>query len=174
MGVLWILMIVAVTTVPRLAFAQGPTRRAGLAPTIGAYRLDMNTTDVSRLVELTPPEKEALNIAVEFRNERIYHAPHAEFADVTWDIVLGAVDSHVYKISALLMVQNRGQRDTMWRSVDGKLRTLLGGPASTTTTILAWDTEDGNVVMTRAEAGGAYALVLTLTSRAVSSFVRIK
>jgi hypothetical protein len=134
----------------------------------------MKATDISKLVELTPTEKEALNPAVEFKNERIYHAPHAEFAGASWDIILGAVNRRVYKISALLMLQSREQRDTMWRNVNGQFRTMLGAPASTTATITMWDTEDGNVVVNRTEGGGAYALVLTLTSRAVRGFVRIK
>jgi hypothetical protein len=134
----------------------------------------MNTDDVSKLVELTASEKEALNLAVEFRNERIYHAPHAEFSGVTWDIVLGAVDSRVYKVSALSVLENREQRDRIWRNLEGVLRTRLGTPATATATIVTWDTEDGNVVVDRAEAGGDYAVVLTLTSRAVSGFARLK
>ena len=151
-----------------------PKVRRGLAPTIGPYRLDMKTADASKLVELTPAEKKALNIAVEFRNERVYHAPPAQFAGVSWEIVLGAVDGRVYKVSALLVLENREQRDSMWRNLDGLLRTPLGTPATAAATIIAWDTEDGNVVVNRADAGGAYAVVLTLTSRAVSRFVRVK
>jgi len=151
-----------------------PKVRRGLAPRIGSYHLGMRTTDVSRLAEFTPNERAALNLAVEFRNERIYHAPPAGFAGASWDIVLGAVDNQVFKISALLTLPNREQRDTQWRSVDAQLRTALGAPASTPPTMITWDTEDGNVVMNRAEGGGAYALVLTLTSRAVSGFARIK
>lgn len=151
-----------------------PKTRRGFAPTIGQYRLDMKTTELSKLVELTPTEKEALKIAVEFENERIYHAPYAQFAGTNWEIVLGAVDRRVYKISALLMLQNRQQRDTMWRNVDTQLRTALGAPANGATAIITWDTEDGNVLLNRTEGGGTYALVLTMTSRAVSGFVRIK
>jgi hypothetical protein len=148
--------------------------RRGHAPTIGPYRLDMNTGDLSKLVELTPSERRALNVAVEFKSERIYHAPLASFADASWEIVLGAVDNRVYKVSALLVLEDHGQRDRMWRNLDGLLRTPLGTPAAAAANIITWDTEDGNVVMNRADAGVAYAVVLTLTSRAVSGFVRIK
>jgi len=148
--------------------------RRGVAPTIGPYRLGMKTADASNLVELTPAEKKALNAAIEFRNERTFRAPSAEFAGATWDMILGAVDDHVYKLSALLVLESREQRDGMWRNLDGTLRTRLGTPAATAATLLAWDTEDGNVVLNRAEAGGAYVVVLTLTSRAVSGFVRVK
>ena len=151
-----------------------PKVRRGLAPAIGPYRLDMKADDAPKLVELTPVEKKALNLDAEFRNERIYHAPPAEFAGVSWEIVLGAVDGRIYKVSALLVVEDREQRDRMWRNLDGLLRTPLGPPATVAATIITWDTEDGNVVINRAGAGGAYAVVLTLTSRAVSGFVRIK
>jgi hypothetical protein len=151
-----------------------PKVRRGHAPTIGPYRLDMNTAEAAKLVELTPAEKKALNVTVEFKNERIYHAPPAGFAGASWEIVLGAVDGRVYKVSALLVLENREQRDRMWRNLDGLLRTPLGTPATAVATIITWDTEDGNVVMNRADTGAAYAVVLTLTSRAVTGFVRIK
>jgi hypothetical protein len=56
--------------------AQGgaPKVRRGLAPAIGAYRLDMKTTDLSRLAELTPSEKAALGAA---------------FAGASWEIGTG-------------------------------------------------------------------------------------
>lgn len=151
-----------------------PKVRRGHAPTIGPYRLDMNTGDVSKLVELTPDEKRALNPGFEFKGERIYHAPPASFAGANWDIVLGTVNSCVYKVSALLVLENREQRDRMWRKLDGLLRTPLGTPATAAANISIWDTEDGNVVMNQADAGGKYVVVLTLTSRAVSGFARIK
>lgn len=144
--------------------------RRGRAPAIGPYRLDMNTANLSNLEELTSAEKSAMNLDVEFKNERIYHAPPAEFAGASWDIVLETVNGRVYKVSALLALENREGRDRMWHSVDSLLRTTLGTPATSAATMVTWDTEDGNVVMNRAEAGREYAVVLTLTSRAVASF----
>ena len=52
-----------------------PKVKRGHAPTIGPYHLNMNTGDASKLVELTPDEKKALNPVVEFKGERIYNAP---------------------------------------------------------------------------------------------------
>jgi cytochrome c-type biogenesis protein CcmH/NrfG len=151
-----------------------PKVRRGLAPRIGPYYLGMKTGEVHhQLVELTQTEKEALSLVVEFKNERIYHAPPAEFAGVSWDIVLGAVDDEVYKVSALLVLDSREERDGVWRNLEAVLRTRLGVPATAAATIISWDTEDGNVVVNRAETGGAYAAVLTLTSRAVSGFARV-
>jgi hypothetical protein len=142
----------------------GPKIRKGHAPTIGPYHLDMNLADLSKLVELTPVEKRALNIAVEFKNERIYHAQPAEFAGASWDIVLGAVDGRVYKVSALLAFDSREQRNGPRRNLDGLLQTTLGTPATATATVIIWDTVDGNVVMNDGEVGGVFGLVLTLTS----------
>ena len=172
--------------------------RRGHAPTIGPYRLDMNTGDASNLVELTPAEKRALNLAVEFKNQKIYHAPPADFAGASWDITLGKVNGRVYKVSACHVFDNREQGDKMWRNLDDLLRTPLGTPATAAASIatwdtdvskltlsestpataaasiVTWDTEDGNVVMNRGDAGGTHVVVLTLTSRAVSGFVPIK
>ena len=154
--------------------ASKPKARRGHAPTIGPYHLDMDTGDVSKLVELTPAEKKALNAAIEFKGERIYNAPPANFAGINWEIVLGAVDNRVYKVSALVVFDNRERRDTIWRNLNDLLRTPLGSPASAEAAIVLWDTEDGNVVMNRADTGGEYAVVLTLTSSAASSFVHIQ
>jgi hypothetical protein len=154
--------------------AGQPKVRHGHAPAIGPYQLDMNAGDVTQLVELTPAEKKALNAAVEFKSEKLYHAPPAEFAGESWEIIFGAVNSRVYKISALLVLENREQRDGMWRNLDDLLRTPLGAPANQAENIIVWDTEGGNVLMNRVAGEGTFVVVLTLTSRAVSSFVRIK
>ena len=127
----------------------------------------MKTADAKGLVELTPAERKALHTAVRFRNERIFHAPPAEFAGADWDMVLGAVDGSVYKLSGLLVLENREQRDGMWQTLVERLQTALGTPATAAATRVAWDTEDGNVVLNRADDAQGYAVVLTLTSRAV-------
>jgi hypothetical protein len=59
---------------------ESPKVRQGHAPTIEPYRLDMSTGDLSKLVELTPAEKRAFKRDVDFKGERIYHAPPANFA----------------------------------------------------------------------------------------------
>ena len=151
-----------------------PSSRRGTAPTIGAYRLDMMARATSRFVELSQAEKQALNLVVEFKNERVFHAPPADYGGFKWDVVLGAVDDRVYKISSVLFLQTRATRDAAWRKIEGLLRAPLGSPASSTPAVLIWDTEDGNVVLNRADAGDAYALVLTLTSSAVKGFARVK
>ncbi len=151
-----------------------PKPRRVLAPSVGPYYFGMETADASNLVAFTPAEKEALSAAVEFRNERIFHAPPAEFAGAGWDMVLGAVEGRVYKLSGLLVLEDREQRDAMWRNLTQRLRSALGTPATAAATIFAWDTEDGNVVLNRVNDGEGYAVVLTLTSRAVSGFVRVK
>lgn len=148
--------------------------RHGLAPTLGSYRLDMKTADVSGLAEISVAEKEALQLVVEFRNGRIYHAPPADFAGSSWEIMLGTVGGKIYKVSALLAVGTRQTRNATWEKVGAILRTQLGTPVDSTGGILTWDTEDGNVVVNRADAGGAYAVVITLTSRAAGGFARTK
>ncbi len=149
-----------------------PTVRRGLAPKLGPYHFGMKTSDVPNLKELTPTEKETLSLGIEFKNERIYYAPPAEFAGVSWDIVLGAVEGRVYKVSALDALNSREQRDMIWRHLEGDLRNRLGAPATATAALMVWDTEDGNVIANRADSGGAYVVVLTLTSRTVSGFTR--
>jgi hypothetical protein len=160
----------------RSSGSQGSVRkvRRGIAPIIGPYRLDTETSSLPHISELTPSEKAALGAEVQFKSERIYQAPPATFSGVSWEVILGAVDNRIYKISALFASRAQAQRDAEWRNVDTQLQQSLGPPANASATIMAWDTEDGNVVVNRAERDGSYFLVLTLTSRAVSGFVRIK
>jgi len=156
--------------------AQGDQHkvRRGHAPAIGVYRLDMQTPDERKLVELSQDERDALKAAIQFKGERIYHAPSAEFAGASWDVVLGAVNSRVYKVSAVLSLGTLDQRNAMWQRLDGLLRKSLGTPASVSPIVTAWDTEDGNVVMNVGKAGGAHFIVLTLTSSGAATFERIK
>jgi hypothetical protein len=151
-----------------------PNARHSVAPTIGPYHLNMKTADVAHLVELTQAEKKALNTAIAFKNEQIFHAPAVEFAGVGWDIILGAVAGSVYKVSALVAIENRAKSDGVWTNLKLKLESRLGPPADSTTAIIAWDTDDGNVVLNRAETSGTCVIALTITSQNVSSFVRIK
>jgi hypothetical protein len=154
----------------------GATPKVGarLAPSIGPYRLDIKVAGASHLIELSADESRAPNAIVAFKNERIYKAPPARFAGADWEIVLGTVDGRIYKISALLVLDSAGHRDSNWRSLEGQLRASLGAPASAAANIFAWDTDDGNVIMNRSDAGEAYVLAITLTSRAVSGFVRLR
>ncbi len=145
----------------------------GLAPEIGPYRLNMMPPKTS-LVELTQAEKKSLNAAIAFRDERIVHAPTTEFAGVSWQILLGIVGECVYKVSALAAFEDRSKGDQTWANLEQSLQSRLGPPPTSGKAIVAWDTEDGNVVLNRAEAGGAYVVVITLTSQKVSTFVRVK
>jgi hypothetical protein len=158
----------------RAGETSGPENRCRLAPSIGPYHLESKATDFSGLVELTQAEKEALVIGVEFRDEHIFKAPPAEFAGIEWEIVVGAMENSIYKISALFSIGNRGQRDNMWRYLDDLLRKLLGTPATEAQTIIIWDAEDGNVVMNQTDFSGEFFIVLTLTSLSVRNFVLAK
>ena len=152
----------------------GPKVRRGFAPTIGLYHLGLKTTDAFDLVELTQTEKEAFNLVFEFRNERLFKTPPAVFAGAEWEMVLAAVDDFIYKVSALLALTSRGQRDKLWQELNGLFRTSLGAPHTESPSIIVWYTEDGNVLVNRVDSGGEYFVVLTLTSKAVATFERVK
>lgn len=112
---------------------------------------------------------------VEFRNERIYHAPATSWAGTAWEVMLGAVDDNVYKVSCLHAGADRALRNAIWENVDAGLRMQLGASAVSTARVIRWDTEDGNVVLNRADNDrGISAVVITLTSRVVSSLPRVR
>ena len=153
---------------------KGGRRGHGLAPVVGPYRLDMKIDNISGLTDMSAVEKDALRLNMEFKNARIFHAPHAEYADHTWEILLGTVEGKVYKVSALLELDNCNTRNITWQKMDGMLQSQLGAPETLDENMLAWDTKDGNVILNRSDANDLYYIVITLTSRAMSDFIRIR
>lgn len=154
------------------ATAERKARR-GRAPRLGPYGLGMRIKEVPSLIELSAAERKALQLAIEFRDERIYHAPPGTFGEIEWSIILGAVDGKVYKISALAAAESRELRDRIGLKTTEVLRSELGAPATSQPSLWIWDTEDGNVVLNFADAGGQHAVVMTVTSGEVSGFARI-
>lgn len=161
------------STKSRSAEADDHKIRRGLAPVIGPYRIDMKVSEMPHLLELTADERGALNASVAFKNERLYNGPPAQFGGAQWEIVVGAVEGRIYKISALLVMPDASGRDRAWQSLADQLRAPLGAPASAAHDLIAWDTEDGNVIMNRPDAGDLHVVVLTLTSRAVRGFASL-
>ena len=76
---------------------------------IGQYRIDMPINGLEGLTPLSPEELVALNAAVQFKEEQIWHAPEAHFMGLKWDTILGTVRGSIYKIAT----SGRG-RDTRW------------------------------------------------------------
>ncbi|MBI3618805.1 hypothetical protein HY213_02090 [Candidatus Peregrinibacteria bacterium] len=142
----------------------------GIFHLFGSYRLNTKVDGISGLTEISVAEKEALHLNVEFKNELIYNAPSADFAGLNWEMMLGTVDGKIYKISALLSVRTPDDRNAIWDKVEAVLRMQLGMPASSRASMLIWDTDDGNIIVNRADAGGAYVVVITLTSHTVGEF----
>jgi hypothetical protein len=145
--------------------------RRSKALILGPYRLDMKMDSIAGLSEISAAEKVALQLIMEFKNTRIFHAPHAYFAGLTWEILLGAVDGNVYKVSALTEFNSSETRNTAWQNVVGVLRNQLGTPETLTENILAWNTKDGNVILNRSDSNNA--VVITLTSCAIRYFERL-
>jgi len=144
------------------------------APSIGPYHLNMNTAEISKLVELSPAELKGFERGMEFKGERLYHVPPGRFAGSSWDVILGAVDNRVYKISALLVLDYREQQHHVWQNLKTLLDSQFGLPETPVPNVIIWDTLDGNVVMNLGDTDGKYAVVLTTTSSAVRNFVRTK
>jgi len=146
--------------------------RRSNAPILGSYHLDMKIDSVSGLSEISAAEKAALQLVMNFKNSRIFHAPHALFAGLTWEFLLGTVDGNVYKVSALTKLHSDETRNIAWQNVLGVLQNQLGMPETLAANILAWDTRDGNVILNRSDSNSE--IVITLTSSAIRKFDRIR
>lgn len=140
---------------------------------IGNYRLGADITSLAGLIELASEEIIALNRAVQFKGERLYHAPPADFLAQSWDIVLGTVHGKIYKIALQLPGLTRSDGGAISRAVlafvtkQQRRRPRSDGPLS------VWDASDGNIVFHDAWLGNSFTLNVFLTSREVRKFQRL-
>ena len=155
-------------------FAEPPGTPAPSIPEFGPYSLDMNKDGLAGLVELSAAEKLALGAAVEFKDERIFHASPVTFSGVEWQVILGTVNDSVYKISGLRAFAERAIRDGVWQGLDSKFRQALGASERVDADIVIWSGREGNVVMNRGKRLEEHLLVLTMTSRSVRAFERAR
>ncbi len=139
---------------------------------IGGYRIDTQVSASQKLVELTP--KEYKIFARMFKNEKTYYAPPATFLGRSWNIMLGTVGGHVWKVAAFVEIENIAEAK---RITDAAMRyciSTLGEPAEQQSGITTWDTRDGNVILQTATVMGTEAINLFVTSRSAGSFELIR
>jgi len=135
---------------------------------VGQYKIDARTDMLPDLKPLSPSELAALNTAVQFDGEQIFHAPGAEFMSLRWDAILGTVHNVIYKI-ALQWTGPRAQTGKTYVEILRHCTSLYGDAKKMT----VWDASDGNIVLDSTNVGPTGVVNLFLTSRQVGSFKRL-
>lgn len=146
---------------------SAPASASTKIPSLSQYKLDMSTNNLPGLIELSPAEYTALGREPEFAGEKVFHAPPADFLGFEWDIRLGVIGRNVYKIVALLECNDLSGEDKAFSVAYDYYVHQLGEPSERREPLITWDAVDGNAILQRQAAAGAYYVLLFLTSKSV-------
>jgi hypothetical protein len=134
---------------------------------IGQYSIDMPIDGLQGLTHLSPEELVALNTAVQFKEEQIWHAPEADFMGLKWNTILGTVRGSIYKI-AIQWTGPRHETGTAYREILIFCTKHYGNGKNG----MLWNGSDGNVVVDSMNVGSEGVLNVFVTSRQVAQFER--
>lgn len=139
---------------------------------IGDYRIDTSISVTHKLVELTAEEYEFFTRM--FKNEKTYKVPPAVLLGRSWNVMLGTVGGRVWKVAAFVELDNIAEAKRLTDEVMRYCISQLGKPTEEQSGLITWDTRDGNVILQHATVMGTAAINLFVTSRAASSFERLR
>lgn len=149
---------------------------------IGDYFLGQNISDHPHLIEISQPEYKALPKM--FPGEKILRAPDVTFLGYSWNMVLGVINLHAYKLSAQFISDNASVADMAYseaikfcskqygtpssgKELPSSLRTSYersGWTESEVTGVMVWGTSFGNVIVDRRSAFDDHYVNLQATS----------
>ena len=132
---------------------------------LGKYSLDMPTSSLGDLTELTDQEHQYF--PRQLRGETIYHAPPADFVGHRWDIMTGIVDGDLYKLGASCELDDRQQALEVIQSAFKACEVQLGTPTEEKQGLFVWDTADGNVILQTTSIMGTIAISIHVTSSSI-------
>jgi hypothetical protein len=135
---------------------------------VGQYRIDAVIDGLRGLTPLSAAELAALNAAVHFEGEQVWHAPAAEFMGLQWDTFIGTVSSAIYKIS-IQWTGPRHQTGATYRQIVVHCTKHYGRGENLT----VWNASNGNIVVLSENVGDEGILTVTVTSRKVRQFKRL-
>ncbi len=131
-----------------------------LPPSVGRYKLGMSASSLTGLKELSPAE---YALMAPLAGERIYHAQPAAFLGETWQVMLGVVRRHVFKISPYRTVRDERTAAQLATKVSAFFRAQLGPPTEEGG-VLLWDASDGNAILQTGQLGTDFFVNVFLTS----------
>lgn len=136
---------------------------------IGAYSLGQSVSEAPGLTELTPSEYALFEAAGWKRflpDERVYKGPDVTFRGTLWNLMVGATQGRIYKISTQDLTEDRHRSAAVFQNTLVYLIDQMGAAKeqSANPTRYMWDAPEGNVILEHLSAQGMHVVNLFLTS----------
>jgi hypothetical protein len=137
---------------------------------IGPYALDSDIAGLHGLAELS--RAEYLALPKDFPDERIYKAPEYEFLGFRWNLLIGVINSRIYKISPQIITEDPEEAERAFTATFGYLFSLMGEPSGKLGSGVIWSfpafkgarMPEGNVILERDRHGDVHRVQFFLTS----------
>jgi hypothetical protein len=110
----------------------------------------------------------------QFKGERIYYAPDADFVGYAWKVLLNVVDRKIYKITASIETQDKDLANRAIMNSFLYCKNLIGEPAKQRSEMFIWDTIDRDIALQTTEVPEGFGIDLFLTSDAIHDFPRLR
>jgi len=138
---------------------------------IGPYRLDMQIVGLSGLREFTKIEYRG--VTRQFKGERIYYAPDAEYLGYHWKMMLNVVNGMVYKITAYIETKDKDLANSAAMNTFIYCKNQIGEPNKQRSEMFIWKTIDGDITLQTTQIAEGFEINLLLTSNATLNFSRL-
>jgi len=139
---------------------------------IGPYRLDMQIVGLSGLREFTKIEYRG--VTRQFKGERIYYAPDAEYLGYHWKMMLNVVNGMVYKITAYIETKDKDLANVAAMDTFLYCKNQIGEPNKQRNEMFIWKTIDSDIALQTTQITEGFEINLLMTSHTVRNFSRLR
>jgi hypothetical protein len=139
---------------------------------IGPYSLDMEIAGLSGLREFS--KMEYREVMRQFKGERIYHGPDADFLGHDWKMRLNVVGGRIYKITAYIETKDKDLANRAVMDAFLYCKEKMGEPHKQRSEMFIWKTLDGSISFQTTQTGEGFGINLFLTSHAVRDFSQLR
>jgi len=138
---------------------------------IGDYYLNQNISEASKLIEFSEEEyAQAENSGMKrmFKNEKWFSCDEIDFKDISWIPTLGSTDGKIYKIALQGDFDSERELKKDFEYIKGVLTKDFGYFSENNEDKIFWDTEFGNIFLTKASMFDFYFINLFFTSNIIN------
>jgi len=144
---------------------------------IGDYQLNQNISEAKKLIEYSDLEyRQAENSGMKkmFKNEKWFSCEEIEYKDISWIPTLGSTDGKIYKIALQRDFDSEKESKKAFEYVKDVLTKDFGNFSENKEDKIFWDTEFGNILLTKASMFDFYFVNVFFTSKIINEKVKIK
>jgi len=142
---------------------------------IGDYQLNQNISEAKKLIEYSEEEyRQAENSGMKkmFKNEKWFTCEEIDFKDISWIPTLGSTDGKIYKIALQRDFASEKESKKTFEYIKGTLIKDFGNFSENKIEKIFWDTEFGNILLTKASMFDFYFVNLFFTSNIISEKIK--